>query len=146
MPLRKKIAATDPLSWVTSFVAWLLSLPYVPLLSDQLTTFAQKQGVGSERAAEGIVHSVRTYLASNRQCLALKLDFKNAFNSHKRGVMMREVQQHALELFPLIHKAYRAPIHLMFGSSTSIMSSSGCQQGDIAAPMVFSLLLQPHLL
>jgi len=102
-------------------------------------------GVGSSKGAEAIVHSVRTYIKTKERSITVKLDFQNAFNSHKRGTMLSEIKEHVPELYPLLYEIYRSPTPLMFGSESLIWSECGCRQGDVAAPVAFSLLLQPLL-
>jgi len=105
----------------------------------------QQLGVGTKNGAELIIHSVRTFLESHNRCVALKVDFKNAFNSHKRGEMLRILRDKVPELYPLMYEAYRSPTPLKFGEDSTLYSACGCQQGDVAAPVAFSLLLQPLL-
>src|SRR5579863_3992519 len=73
------------------------------------------------------------------------MDFENAFNRNRRGEMLRQVELHAKELYPMLHKVYSEPLSLSF-SGHEVASEAGCQQGDVAAPLAFYLLLHPLVL
>lgn len=70
-------------------------------------------------------------------CL-LKLDFRNAFNSIRRDIILKEVLAKAPSVYPLAFSAYRFPSLLFYGSNT-IMSAEGVQQGDPLGPLLFCL-------
>ncbi len=91
-------------------------------------------GYGTPLGVEVAAHSARLYLSNlpSDQVL-LKLDFKNAFNSVRRGMMLESIEEFAPELFPDLFSCYSAPSSLSF-NDTVIRSSEGVQQGDPLAP------------
>jgi hypothetical protein len=57
---------------------------------------------GVRRATESAVHAARRYIGELRQRQAfLKLNFKNAFNSINRNVILQSVFDELPELYPL---------------------------------------------
>ncbi|XP_018496985.1 uncharacterized protein LOC108864944, partial [Galendromus occidentalis] len=101
-------------------------------------------GFATAGGAEIAVHSTRTYLAENGSAMALKIDFKNAFNSHRRDTMLRAVHQKFPEIYPMVSQAYRQPTPISFGD-TLIQSRTGIQQGDVFSSLIFSLVVHPTL-
>jgi len=101
-------------------------------------------GYGTPNGAEVMVHTVRSYVENAEAACVIKIDFHNAFNSHRRGPMLQETLRKMPKLFPLAHYAYSRPLPIFFGDQV-IPSEAGCQQGDVAAPLLFSLLLHPLL-
>ena len=100
-------------------------------------------GYGIKGGCEAIVHAVRTFLNFNEDKLSkilLKIDFKNAFNSIERDVMLEEIKKHAPKLYPFLWQCYSTASHLFFGNDT-IPSLIGCQQGDPCGPLVFCLAI-----
>ena len=63
-------------------------------------------GVGAPKGAETIVHAVRNRLLSNfesnNSLVMLKVDFKNAFNTTRRDIVLRELKIQAPGLFPFV--------------------------------------------
>lgn len=102
-------------------------------------------GFGTKGGTEACVHAVRTYMEGRDRCALLKLDFANAFNSHRRAHMLKEVRRMAPEVFYLAYQAYQASTPIVFGKKI-IASQAGCQQGDVTSPLLFSLLLHTTLL
>ena len=106
-------------------------------------------GFGKARGAEGAVHATRRFLTSDsdsdKRELFLKLDFKNAFNSIRRDVMLAEVKQHFPEIFNLIHAAYGGSSILLYRDEV-LASEEGIQQGDPDGPFLFCLVVLPLLL
>jgi len=72
--------------------------------------------------------------------ILLKIDFKNAFNSIERDEMLKQIKEHAPQLFPFLWQCYSSTSHLFFGNDT-IPSLIGCQQGDPCGPLVFCLAI-----
>lgn len=101
--------------------------------------FPLQLGYGTRMGAEGAVHAARAYLSQLQPGnLLLKLDFRNAFNSIRRDIILKEVLAKAPSVYPLAFSAYRFPSLLFYGSNT-IMSAEGVQQGDPLGPLLFCL-------
>ena len=95
-------------------------------------------GYGVKRGAEATVHAARLYLQDLDLTKALlKLDFRNAFNSVRRDMMLRAVQEWAPSIFRFVHSAYSSPSTLFWADKT-ILSAEGVQQGDPLGPLFSS--------
>lgn len=101
-------------------------------------------GFATRGGAEIAVHSVRTFLHLNEKCTLLKIDFQNAFNSHRRDTMLKEVHERVPEIYPMVAQAYSSPTPISFGDMV-INSRTGCQQGDVFSPLLFCLVVQKTL-
>ena len=101
--------------------------------------FPHQLGFGTALGAEAAVHAARSYLSNLQDShLIIKLDFRNAFNSIRRDLMLHSVLTKAPELLPLAYCSYRHPSLLFFGGFT-IPSAEGVQQGDPLGPLLFCL-------
>ena len=107
--------------------------------------FPLQLGVGTSRGSEIATHAVRAFALNYPKCIAVKIDYRNAFNSYRRGEMLRQIENYIPELLPLLHVAYSTPTPLSLGGHI-IESAAGCQQGDVAGPAAFSLLIHPLVL
>ena len=81
--------------------------------------------------------------------IALKTDFKNAFNTRKRSGILSTLFKHSQlgPIWRLSHWAYRSPSTLL-GSyqgiiSDPILSAEGVKQGDVLSSFLFSLSVHP---
>ena len=106
--------------------------------------YPHQMGVGAPKGAETIVHTVRNRLLSNlendRPFVMLKVDFKNAFNTIRRDVVLCEMQNQAPPLFPFMWQMYSTSTNLFYGENV-IASNEGMQQGDPMGPLGFSLAI-----
>ena len=81
-----------------------------------------------KESSEVVVHTVRSFLETTDKATMIKLDFRNAFNENKRGIMLREIHHQAPEVYPMALQAYCTFVPLLYGEHI-IMSEQGCQQG-----------------
>lgn len=94
-------------------------------------------GFGVPRATEAAAHAARSYIAELPAGHGLlKLDFKNAFNTVRRDVMLETIHEELPELYPFIHMCYSATSLLNFGEFM-LLSDEGFQQGDPLGPLLF---------
>ena len=102
-------------------------------------------GVGTPNGCEAAVHALRAYLTSQTYPQAakviLKIDFKNAFNSIRRDVILQLVKSKMPKVYNFIYQCYAHESKLDFGSEF-IGSCEGVQQGDPLGPFLFSLGIQ----
>src|SRR6218665_2511458 len=102
-------------------------------------------GITVPGGCEAAVHATRRFIGSmGPDQVLVKLDFTNAFNSLRRDVMLKAVQETIQEIYPFSLQAYSAPSILRFGHLV-LQSETGPQQGDPLAPLLFSVPLQPML-
>lgn len=106
--------------------------------------FPRQLGFATKGGAEIAVHATRTYLAGNERVAMLKVDFKNAFNSHRRDTMLKLVHEHFPEIYPMVSQTYLQPTPITFGDAV-IQSQTGCQQGDVLSPLLFCLVVHSTL-
>ncbi|KAF2884151.1 hypothetical protein ILUMI_22040 [Ignelater luminosus] len=101
-------------------------------------------GFATQRGCEAAIHAVRTFANAPKNVgkVLLEIDYKNAFNSVERDVMIQEVSKKTPSLFPFLWQCYSFSADLLFGNQV-IPSLVGVQQGDPAGPMIFSLAIQP---
>ena len=74
----------------------------------------------------------------------LKIDFRNAFNTVRRDVILEAVARHFPELLEYAVSAYGAGGDLRFGCFT-VPSLEGAQQGDPLGPLLFCLAVHELL-
>ena len=74
--------------------------------------------------------------------MLVKFDFKNAFNSIRRDVVLNACLELIPELYPLVFSCYASPSHLFYDEDT-LLSQEGVQQGDPLGPLLFCLAVQP---
>ena len=103
-------------------------------------------GVGVRGGCEAVVHATRATINSEvvppEQRWCLQVDFKNGFNNIDRSHMFAEVRRRFPQLSRWVESCYGQATHLNFGSST-ILSTTGVQQGDPLGPLLFSLTEHP---
>jgi hypothetical protein len=85
-------------------------------------------------------------LDSDRDMCAIKLDLQNAFNSMRRKVMWKGIQEFAPELIHWYMWAYGEESELRLSNGELVgTSATGCRQGDPLSPLCFSVGLQAAL-
>ncbi|KAF2878652.1 hypothetical protein ILUMI_27520 [Ignelater luminosus] len=99
-------------------------------------------GFATQHRCEAAIHAVRTFANAPKNVgkVLLKIDYKNAFNSVERDIMLQEVSKKTPSLFPFLWQCYSSSTDLLFGNQ---VIPSLVQQGDPAGPMTFSLAIQP---
>ena len=106
-------------------------------------------GVGVKSGAEAIIHATNAIFHDDSiptsDKWTLLLDFSNAFNSIKRDCVIEAVRQHCPKAALWVESCYGQASHLHFGGIT-IESSTGVQQGDPLASLLFALVLLSLLL
>ena len=98
----------------------------------KLLSFCEKEfrpnqmGVGTPKGGESAVHAVRSYVESDsvQDQVLLKIDFKNAFNSVRRDVVLQLVKEILPEIYPFIHQCYGEKSNLFFGVRAASVSFS----------------------
>ena len=111
--------------------------------SDYFWPFQLEAGVkhGSEAAA----HVARDFIeCAERDQAFVKIDFANAFNSVRRDVILKAINEHAPEILSFVKLCYKNSSFLIYGAFT-IKSTEGFQQGDPSATFGFCLVLHPAL-
>ena len=108
-------------------------------------------GVSYPAGAEFVVHSMRDVLArhwseedgwfNEHEFMLVTIDFKNAFNTINRSIMLRECASSFPDLFPWVQWCYGS-CPLLFYYDKTIDSCVGVQQGDPLGPFLFCLVLQ----
>ena len=99
-------------------------------------------GVGTRQGCEVAVHAAREFMAavsdSSPPMVLVKVDVRNAFNSVRRDVLLRNIRSRCPEIYRLAFQACSAQTPLHIGDHT-IWSCRGIQQGDPLGPVGFSL-------
>lgn len=114
-------------------------------LKDKLGVFFRpfQYGFGTRGGCEAVVHAAREYTFFNNEAtdeVFLKLDFKNAFNSISRKVMLTEAAKISPDIYSFVFQCYSINSFLIFGPGV-ILSQTGVQQGDPLGPMLFCLTI-----
>ena len=103
--------------------------------------FAPTQvGVAVPGGVEAAVLAVSTALTENPDLVALKVDFRNAFNEVDRGTFLAEVEEHFPGLSRWAWWCYGKQSYLQFAGEV-VVSAAGVQQGDPLGPLLFDLAL-----
>ncbi|KAJ2948225.1 hypothetical protein O0L34_g10035 [Tuta absoluta] len=98
-------------------------------------------GFGTTLGCEAAIHATRAFAMNpeNTDCVIVKVDLKNAFNSVERDTILAEVKDFIPSLYPFFHQCYAEKSHLSYCSQ--IPSQVGAQQGDPLGPLIFSLAI-----
>jgi len=87
-------------------------------------------------------HATRRFLAND--CVLVKLDFSNAFNSIQRVVFLIAVANTLPYIYHICFLAYQ-PISILKYRSQEVESKKGAQQGDPLGPLLFCFGMQSLL-
>jgi hypothetical protein len=141
LALSKKEGGVRPIA-VGCTLRRLVAKVAVKLTNEQAVNILSPSqlGVGVKRGTETAAHAARNcYIRNLRHGHGLiKLDFKNAFNSIHRDVMLSAVYQHMPSLLKFIFTCYADRSNLCFFDEF-ISSEEGAQQGDPFGPLLFCL-------
>lgn len=98
-------------------------------------------GYGSPNGCEAAVHAVGNFIESFSQSshVLIKLDFRNAFNSARRDVLIKVIKQYLPNYYGYFRQSYYESSYLLSEAET-IMSSCGIQQGDPLGSLAFALV------
>jgi hypothetical protein len=105
-------------------------------------------GVAVKDGPEIFAAGMRLFLESHPGAVAVKLDFRNAFNEVSRNAFLSFTAAEFPVLLPLLHAAYKEPTFLtaLHGdASVRLLSRSGCTQGCPLGPFAFAAALQGAL-
>src|SRR6218665_3852412 len=103
-------------------------------------------GVGVPGGAEAAVHATRRWVTSMpTDCVLVKLDFANAFNTLRRDSLLEAVARNIPELYSFAHASYSCKPILRHVKNI-IRSEEGTQQGDPMGPLEFCITIHPILL
>ena len=100
-------------------------------------------GVGQRLGLEAAILAARLFAqdASQQptQAFLIKLDFKNAFNSVLRKILLKAVVALCARLLGYALAAYGRKSYLFFGAFL-LLSAAGAQQGDPLGPLFFAIV------
>lgn len=106
-----------------------------PELSEKLNPI--QLGFGTPGEAEAAVHATRKFLEAQSPKILVKLDFKNAFNTINRNLVLHSVKEELPLALNYVKQCYEKPYFLVFNDEI-ILSENGVQQGDPMAPHYFA--------
>ena len=93
-------------------------------------------GFGVRGGVEAAVHAARRFITNLKPGkLFLKIDFKNAFNTVRRDIILEAVAEYFPELLTFATSTLSDPSDLMFGDF-HLSSEEGAQQGDSPWPTI----------
>ena len=104
-------------------------------------------GVGVKGGLKAAIHSTRRFLSLNKDSssrIAIKLDFRNAFNSVRRDTMLSMVAKVAPSIYNFCKNVYSFQPILDYHNK-EIRSATGMQQGDPLGSLLFCITIQPIL-
>ena len=105
-------------------------------------------GVGVKGGCEALIHAANKILSDDSIPLenkwVLQVDMENAFNSISREAMLEETRHYCPKLSAWVEYCYGNSSHLFFGAHR-LCSSTGPQQGDPLASLLFSLVLHAFI-
>ena len=143
--LSKKDGGVRPISVGCTLRRLAAKLCMAKIKDDCKVKFLPHQlGVGVPSGAESSIHSCRKYVKNNHSSpkVLLKVDFKNAFNTIRRDVVLNNLKSNYPKLYPFVWQCYSLESNLYFGSDI-IISATGVQQGDAIGGLLFALGINP---
>ena len=102
----------------------------------------EQVGVGVPRGAESLVHRVRMWLQQAApEHMLIQLDFRNAFNSVKRKVLLQAIADSCPWFLPYALACYSHVGTLFADGGFTIDSAEGVHQWDPCGPLFFALAI-----
>ena len=79
-------------------------------------------GVGTPKGCEAAVHAIRAYVESDtvQDQVLLKIDFKNAFNSVHRDVVLKLIREKVPAIYGFVYQCYEESSYLFFLVTTCL--------------------------
>ena len=74
-----------------------------------------------------------------RWLVICKIDFANAFNTVRRDVILKNVQETLPEIYKMVWQQYSRESNLYFGDEHILKSGEGVQYSDPLGPLLFHL-------
>ena len=74
----------------------------------------------------------------------MKIDFKNAYNTIRRDVLLNKVKKKLPKIYNFVHQCYSRPSNLFYDSSF-LESQEGVHQGDPIGGLLFSVGIQEDI-
>ena len=103
-------------------------------------------GVSMPKGAEGAVHALRAYIENPaiQDKVVLKIDFKNAYNTIRRDVMLNKIKKKLPKIYNYVYQCYSRPSNLFYDKEI-LQSCEGVHQGDPIGGLLFSVGIQEDL-
>ena len=96
-------------------------------------------GVGTPGGAKAAIHATRRFVQQlPTGNVLIKLDLSNAFNTLRRGTMLKAVAEYIPEIYAFVYANYHDISQPQFGEYI-IESGEGPQQGDPLSALLFCI-------
>ncbi|KAJ6639200.1 hypothetical protein Bhyg_11942, partial [Pseudolycoriella hygida] len=139
--IRNCIAFNDLSSWYQLF-SFSYKAFHIPAQNkkDKARSLVALLGFGVRCGCEAAVHATRLYVSKHSKTnkVTLKIDYKNAYNTVQRDIMLSSIKAKTPLLYNYCWQCYAHSTVLLYDSNV-ILSSSGIQQGDPCGSFLFPL-------
>ncbi|ETO32744.1 hypothetical protein RFI_04372 [Reticulomyxa filosa] len=118
--------------------------------ADKIQSFVgpNQFGINVKAGIELFVHGLKAILQHIRpieDAVAIKVDFKNAFNACKRSKLLDLIRRHIPELYGYVKGCYASQVTLFLPNGSIIQSCSVVHQGDPLGGSMFAIVLADAL-